>query len=217
MTCKDKASYDTTPPCTGLATHMCVCAAALKDVHSAHPYESCQNIQGLAPPRCPFRAGTTVVQIISTRQICAWWKWRSQLCWVINAVPHDLVRRIRFLRIKSSEQDFEYLYCTMRKIILWNLITCKGTWMIDWVGRSHTYDGSKCTSLSAATHTHICKRRHSVFVKGLIAKSQCSKCVPCAFVRLFRRVASLRRCNVSCQWMCWRILLMVWPVWGGYD
>jgi len=32
---------------------------------STRPYESCQNIQGLAPQRCPFGAGTTVVQIIS--------------------------------------------------------------------------------------------------------------------------------------------------------
>ena len=32
----------------------------------ARPYESCQNIQGLAPPRCPFEIGTTVVQIISS-------------------------------------------------------------------------------------------------------------------------------------------------------
>jgi len=28
---------------------------------------------------------------------------------------------------KSSEQDFKYLYWTMSKILLWNLITCKGT------------------------------------------------------------------------------------------
>jgi len=27
---------------------------------------ACKNIQGLAPPRCPFDIGTTVVQIIST-------------------------------------------------------------------------------------------------------------------------------------------------------
>ena len=71
--------------------------------------------------------------IISTRQISAWWKWRSQLCWVINAVLHDLVWRIRILRIKSSEQDFKYLYWTISKMLLWNLITCKGTYMIDWV------------------------------------------------------------------------------------
>jgi len=41
---------------------------------AARPYESCKNIQGLAPPRCPFEAGTTVVHIISTRQISAWRK-----------------------------------------------------------------------------------------------------------------------------------------------
>jgi len=40
------------------------------------------------------------------------WKSTRQLYWVINPVPHDLVRRIRFWRIKSPEQDFKY--CTER-------------------------------------------------------------------------------------------------------
>ena len=39
---------------------------------SARHYESCKNIEGLAPPRCPFRAGTTVVQIISKGRFCCW-------------------------------------------------------------------------------------------------------------------------------------------------
>jgi len=39
---------------------------------SALPYESCKNIEGPAPPRCLFGAGTTPVQIISTRHISAW-------------------------------------------------------------------------------------------------------------------------------------------------
>jgi len=30
--------------------------------------------EGLAPPRCPFEAGTIVVQIISAKQIFALWK-----------------------------------------------------------------------------------------------------------------------------------------------
>jgi len=30
------------------------------------------------------------------------WKWKNQLDWVIKPVPHDLVRRIRFWRIKIS-------------------------------------------------------------------------------------------------------------------
>ena len=34
---------------------------------SARPYESCKNVKGLAPLRCTFGTGTTVVQIISTR------------------------------------------------------------------------------------------------------------------------------------------------------
>jgi len=67
------------------------------------------------------------------RQISVGRKWRSQLCWVIKAVPHDLVRRIRFRRIKSSEQEFEYLYWTISKILCWNLFTSNGTSIIHWV------------------------------------------------------------------------------------
>jgi len=65
------------------------------------------------------------------------WKWKPQLDWVIKQVPHDLVRRIRFWRIKSTEQDFTYLYWTISKIIFWNLFTGKGSQIIDWVGRTH--------------------------------------------------------------------------------
>ena len=64
-----------------------------------------------------------------------WWKWKPQLNWVIKPVPHDLVRRIRFWRIKSPEHDFKYLYWAISKIRFWNLFTCMGTYMIDWVGR----------------------------------------------------------------------------------
>ena len=35
------------------------------DLYTARPYESCTNIPGLAPPRCPFEAGTTGVKNIS--------------------------------------------------------------------------------------------------------------------------------------------------------
>ena len=42
---------------------------------------------------------------------------------------------VRFLRIKSSEQDFKYLYWRISKILLWHLFTWKGIYMIDWVGR----------------------------------------------------------------------------------
>jgi len=43
----------------------------------------------------------------------------------------------RFWRIKSPEQDFEFLYWTinLNKMLFWNLFTCKGTETIDWVGR----------------------------------------------------------------------------------
>jgi len=59
-----------------------------------------------------------------------WWKQKAKLDWVINPVPHDLVRRIRFWRIKSPEHDFTYLYWTIRKIPFWFLFTCKGTYKI---------------------------------------------------------------------------------------
>ena len=69
---------------------------------SAPPYESCKNIEGLAPPRCPFIgvAGKTVVQIISIRQISAFGKWRSQLCWVINM----------YHMILCGESDFGWIF-----------------------------------------------------------------------------------------------------------
>ena len=45
------------------------------------------------------------------------WKRRSQLGSVIKPVPHNLVRRIRFWRIQSLEQDFKYLYWTMSNFL----------------------------------------------------------------------------------------------------
>ena len=63
------------------------------------------------------------------------WKWKTQLDWVIKPVLHDLVRRIRFWRIKSLEKDLKCLYWTISDILFWNLLTCTGTYMIDWVGR----------------------------------------------------------------------------------
>jgi len=53
----------------------------------------------------------------------------------MHPVPHNLVRMTRFWRIKSLEQDFKYLYWTISQIKFWNLFTCKGTYIIDWVGR----------------------------------------------------------------------------------
>jgi len=86
-----------------------------------------KNIQGLAPRRCLLWIVAPLVHIvISTRHICVGWKWRSQLSWVIQAVSHDLVRRIRSWGIKSLEQDFKYLYWTKSKMIFWNLFTSKG-------------------------------------------------------------------------------------------
>jgi len=62
-------------------------------------------------------------------------KWKTQQDWVIKPVLHDLVRRIGFWRIKSPEQDIKYVYGTISKMLFWNLFSCKGTQMIDWVGR----------------------------------------------------------------------------------
>jgi len=55
------------------------------------------------------RAGPAEIQIISAWQISARRKLKTQLNWVIHPVPHNLVRRIRFWRVKSLGQDFEYL------------------------------------------------------------------------------------------------------------
>jgi len=55
-----------------------------------------------------------MIQIISVWQISVRRKSTTQLCWVITPVPHNLVRRIRFWRLKSPEQDFKY--CTARSV-----------------------------------------------------------------------------------------------------
>ena len=69
-------------------------------------------------------------------------KSESQLGWVIKPVLHNLVSRIRFWRIKCFEQDFKYLYWTISKIIIWNLFTREGTYIIDWVARAGWIDRS---------------------------------------------------------------------------
>jgi len=47
------------------------------------------------------------------------------------------VRRIRFWRIKSSEQDCKLLYWTISKILFWNLFTSQWTSIIHWVEWLH--------------------------------------------------------------------------------
>ena len=108
------------------------------------PYKSCKNISGLSSFRCPFDAGRTVVENISTRP--AWSGGNEKT----KPVPHDLVRRIRFWRIKSPGQDFKYVYWTISKILFWNLFTCKGTCMMDWVGRSVLF----ASNIYDRTHLH---------------------------------------------------------------
>jgi len=58
------------------------------------------------------------------------WKLKNQLDWVIKPLPYDLVRRMRFWRIKIDGMKFKYLYWTISKIIPGNLFTYKGTYMI---------------------------------------------------------------------------------------
>jgi len=86
------------------------------------------------------------------------WKWKNQLDWVIKPVPHDLVRRIRFWKIKSPEQDFKCLYWIISKMLFWNVFTCKGTYMIDWVGRvwvtAYLY-AFPPPSISIHTYSHV--------------------------------------------------------------
>ena len=68
-------TYTTYVEHMSLMHHMCdrrhICQGPHMPLHmtpfTARPYESCKNIEGLAPPRCPFETGTTVEQIISTR------------------------------------------------------------------------------------------------------------------------------------------------------
>jgi len=58
------------------------------------------------PAEMPFRTWYTA----NTNHFCLTdfrWKSRIQLCWVINPVQHNLVRRIRFWTTKSPEQDFQ--------------------------------------------------------------------------------------------------------------
>ena len=71
-------------------------------IHSARPYESWKKCLRAGPPEMPLRnwynCGTNHFHLTSV----VGWKWKYQLDWVIKPVPHDLVRRIRFWRIKIS-------------------------------------------------------------------------------------------------------------------
>jgi len=131
------------------------------------------------------------------------WKSTMQLYWVINPVPHNLVRRIRFCRIKSPEQDFKY--CTERyKIIFWNLFTCKGTYMIDWVGRTSASlseiiwnSASRCWKISDTyLKFFFCNKRKrntsASLVKRNIQETHRHRCV-CHDSFLKRNTASLVR------------------------
>jgi len=69
------------------------------------------------PPEMPLRSWYKCGTKHFHPTMMVWWKWKTQLDWVIKPVSHDLVRRIRFWRIKTPEQDFKYLYWTIRKML----------------------------------------------------------------------------------------------------
>jgi len=103
-------------------------------ITTARPYESCKILKGR--PRRNVYSKLVYYQYKSfpaDRSVRR--KSKNQLGWVINPVQHNLVRRIRFWRIKSPQHDLIYLYWTRSKMHFWDLFTCKGTYMIDWVGR----------------------------------------------------------------------------------
>jgi len=59
------------------------------------------------PPRESGRdAPSELLQLLYKTLPMVSWKWKNQLEWVIKPVPHDLVRRIRFWRIKISGRWF---------------------------------------------------------------------------------------------------------------
>jgi len=105
------------------------------------------------PPEMPFRNWYNCGTKHFHQTNVVWWKWRTQLAWEIKPVPHDLVRRIGFWRIKSPEQDLKYLYWTIGKKLFWNIPACKGTYMIDWVGRAYVYT---CIYVCIYIYTLLC-------------------------------------------------------------
>ena len=62
-------------------------------------------------------------------------KWTTQPCWVIKPATHNLVNRIRSWSIRSSRQDFSYLYETISEIVSWNLSYQKLK-RNDWLSRA---------------------------------------------------------------------------------
>ena len=66
-----------------------------------------------APPQMPLRKWYNRCTKHFHQTSVIWWKWKVDR--VIKPVSHDLVRRIRFWRIKSPEHNFRYLYWTISK------------------------------------------------------------------------------------------------------
>jgi len=57
-----------------------ICKVPYNWSQTTRPYESCKNIQGLVPPKCFFKAGTSVVLAKHFRPtISVGWKCKSQL------------------------------------------------------------------------------------------------------------------------------------------
>ena len=71
------------------------------------------------------------------------------------------------VELKSLEHDFKYLYWTISKILFWNLFTCKGTYIIDWVRRSTTID-AYWTAIDASINPF---RHFSCFLETILCAS----------------------------------------------
>jgi len=84
---------------------------------------------------------------------------------------------VGFLRIKSWEQDFKYLYWRISKILLWHVFTWKGIYMIDWVGRMRWpwWVGSlNCCNTLQHTATHCNTLQHTATLQHIA--THCNAC-----------------------------------------
>ena len=104
-------------------------------VPTARPYESCTIFKG-RPHRNAFsKLVHHQYKSFPTDRFCQA-KSKTQLGWVIDPVPHNLVRRIRFWRNKISGTWFKIFVLNSKyNIYFWHLFTCKGTYIINWVRR----------------------------------------------------------------------------------
>jgi len=55
------------------------------------------------------------------------------------------------------EHDIKYLYWTITKMLSWNIFTCKGTYMTDWVGRASFVYTCLCLFLHIKSPVRECR------------------------------------------------------------